>query len=68
MSVFRKELRHAQHVRDVDVAGSNPVIPTIYRKKPFGENVEGLSHFADKSCIHDLQFKQTISRMRRFVA
>jgi len=26
------------------------VAPTVFRKKPFGENVEGLSHFRDKSC------------------
>ncbi len=25
-------------------------VPTICRKKPFGENVEGLSHFSDESC------------------
>jgi hypothetical protein len=29
---------------------SNPVAPTVFRKKPFGENVEGLSHFRDESC------------------
>ena len=29
--------------------GSNPVAPTILQKKPFGENVEGLSHFRDES-------------------
>ena len=32
-------------VWDQEVAGSNPVTPTIFRKKPFGEYVEGLSHF-----------------------
>jgi hypothetical protein len=29
---------------------SRLVVPTFFRKKPFGENVEGLSHFMDKSC------------------
>ena len=33
------------------VAGSNPVTPTIFQKKPFGENVEGLSHCGDESCV-----------------
>jgi hypothetical protein len=28
----------------------NPVAATVFRKKPFGENVEGLVHFRDKSC------------------
>src|SRR5579871_672015 len=36
-------------VRDRKVAGSNPVAPTFCREKPFGENVEGLSHCGDKS-------------------
>ena len=31
-------------VRDAEVAGSNPVAPTIFVKKPFGQQVEGLSH------------------------
>src|SRR5208283_512889 len=29
--------------------GSNPFAPTVFREKPFGENVEGLSHCGDKS-------------------
>jgi|SRR5579871_2118589 len=33
-----------------EVAGSNPVAPTFFRKKPFGKNVEGLSYFRDGSC------------------
>jgi hypothetical protein len=32
-------------VRDAEVAGSNPVAPTIFRNEPFGEHVEGLSCF-----------------------
>ena len=28
-----------------EVAGSNPVAPTPLDRKPFDENVEGLSHF-----------------------
>jgi hypothetical protein len=38
-------------VRDREVGGSNPLAPTIFRNEPFGENVEGLSHFRDKSCV-----------------
>ena len=30
-------------VRDAEVAGSNPVAPTILQKRPFGEKVERLS-------------------------
>ena len=30
-------------VRDQEVAGSNPVAPTQRDRKPFGENIEGLS-------------------------
>ena len=37
-------------VRDQEVAGSNPVTPTFFRDKPFGEYVEGLSYFRDESC------------------
>ncbi len=33
------------------VAGSNPVASTIFCNEPFGQNVEGLSHFTDKSCV-----------------
>jgi hypothetical protein len=35
---------------DAGKLGSNPVAPTFFRKKPFGENVEGRSHCGDKSC------------------
>jgi len=34
-----------------EVAGSNPVAPTVVRNKPFGEHVEGLSHFGDESYV-----------------
>ena len=37
-------------VRDQEVASSNLVAPTFFRKRPFGEKVEGLSHFAGESC------------------
>jgi hypothetical protein len=33
-------------VRDQEVAGSNPVTPSLLGKRPFGEYVEGLSLFA----------------------
>ena len=33
------------------VASSNLVAPTFFRKKPFGENVEGLSHYWAKSYV-----------------
>ena len=32
-------------VWDQEVAGPNPVTPTILKRKPFGERVEGLSYF-----------------------
>jgi hypothetical protein len=35
------------------IPGSNPVAPTFFRKKPFGENVEGLSHCGDKSYANE---------------
>ena len=38
-------------VRDREVGGSNPLAPTFLRNEPFGENVEGLSHCGDKSCV-----------------
>ena len=31
-------------VRDAEVEGSNPFSPTIFRNKPFGQQVKGLSH------------------------
>ena len=40
-------------VRDAEVAGSNPVAPTIFRNEPFGQQVEGLSHCGDKSCVFE---------------
>ena len=40
-----------RYVRDVEVAGSNPVAPTFFRNMHFGENDEGLSHCGDKSCV-----------------
>ena len=58
-------------VRDQEVVGSNPITPTIFPQKPFGQQVEGLSHFKDKSYADELtsfQFKQRISRIRRFAA
>ena len=35
----------------VEVAGSNPVSPTIFQTKPFGQQVEGLSHCRDKTYV-----------------
>jgi hypothetical protein len=34
-----------------EVAGSNPVVPTIPKKRPFGEIVEGLSLCEDKAYV-----------------
>src|SRR5258705_13531959 len=31
--------------RDQEVASSNLVTPTVFQKQPFGQQVEGLSHF-----------------------
>lgn len=36
-----------RYVRDVEVASSNLVAPTILRNEPFGEYVEGLSYCGD---------------------
>ena len=38
-----------QRFRDAEVGGSNPLSPTIFGIKPFGERVEGLSPFWDES-------------------
>ena len=34
-----------------------PITPTFFRKKPFGENVEGLSYCGDGSCGSQIVFK-----------
>jgi hypothetical protein len=40
-------------VRDREVGGSNPLAPTVFRNKPFGESVEGPSHLHERrSCSH----------------
>lgn len=49
-------------VRDAEVAGSNPVAPTIFRNEPFGEYVEGLSHcganrYAIESAVQKYDFE-----------
>ena len=38
-----------------EVAGSNPVAPTSFQNKPFGEYVEGLSHFRAKGYAVELE-------------
>jgi hypothetical protein len=38
-------------VRDQEVAGSNPVAPTILQIRPFGENVERLSLCSDETYV-----------------
>jgi hypothetical protein len=43
VSPVSKALRtDCRQVRDQEVAGSNPVTPTVFRNEPFGEQVEGL--------------------------
>ena len=37
---------------------SRPVSPNSFSEKPFGENVEGLSHFRDESCGFMIVFKR----------
>jgi hypothetical protein len=56
-----------------EVAGSNPVAPTIFRNEPFGENVEGLSHYWHKSYViegavqkHDFE-DSTLHRIISFI-
>jgi hypothetical protein len=34
--------------------GSIPAASTLWNRKPFGQNVEGLSHCGDKSCVNEL--------------
>ena len=41
----------ARLVRDREVAGSNPVTPTILQIGPFGENVERLSLCGDETYV-----------------
>ena len=59
-------------VRDAEVAGSNPVIPTIFRIKPFGHQVEGLSPFRDKRYVverkvqtQDFEYSSLRTEVRR---
>ena len=40
-------------VRDAEVAGSNPVSPTVFCCRPFGEFVKRLSPFRDKSYVYE---------------
>ena len=41
-----------------EVSGSSPLTPTSLDKKPFGENVEGLSCCGDASYAAEAEFKQ----------
>jgi hypothetical protein len=45
LPVAMRRLRFVHGVQEV--AGSNPVAPTRRDKKPFGQQVEGLSHLWD---------------------
>ncbi len=55
--LFRRvTIGRQESLRDHEVAGSNPVAPTILQKKPFGENVEGLPHFGDQRYNSKLVF------------
>ena len=42
--------------------------PQLFFKKPFGENVEGLSHCGDKIYVIETAVQNTISRIRGFAA
>jgi hypothetical protein len=44
---------------------SRLVAPTVFRKKPFGKNVEGLSYCGDKSCGSQIVFKWRSIRVGR---
>src|SRR5262249_26034242 len=46
-----------RYVRVVEAGGSNPLTPTVFSKRPFGERVEGLSYFRDKSCACKLEIQ-----------
>jgi hypothetical protein len=44
----------AHLVWDQGVGGSNPLAPIFFQGKPFGQQVEGLSHFQSESYVADL--------------
>jgi hypothetical protein len=50
-----RALRFSGDVRDVEVASSNLVAPTIFQNEPFGENIEGLSYLREKSQVDELK-------------
>jgi hypothetical protein len=54
-------------VRDQEVGGSNPLSPTCFDFHPFGQHVEGLSPFWDKSYVDELEV-QTDNRLARQLA
>ena len=51
-------------LRDQEVASSNLVTPTVCQKKPFGENVEGLSHCGNESYIIEAGVQKLSPRTR----
>ena len=61
---FPREIRHAQYVRDVEAAGSIPVIPTIFRNEAFGEIERAMLRFTlRKNTQHGTNQRQTIDTL-----
>ena len=50
-----------------EVARSNRVAPTHFRNKPFGQQVEGLSHLRNKTCAVERAVQKSIPRSRCLV-
>jgi len=53
-SVIHQTVVHRS--RQLFEESSNPVASTIFKRKPFGENVEGLSHCGDENYNSNLAF------------
>ena len=55
-----------RYVRDVEVEGSNPFAPTIFPVKPFGQQVEGFSHFRDKTYVNQRKIQTSVFEQTTF--
>ena len=55
-------------VRDQEAGGSNPLAPSVVENKPFGENVEGLSHLRGENYAAESEVQTADSRQLLFLA